>query len=96
MSTPKWLDIKISIGNIVTIASVIIGLTIGWQTIVGDVRTNAREIAILDARLTVQEAKFDRLLAEMQVERLTMNTILTEMRTDLRFLRQTVESGSLP
>lgn len=91
MKRPDWIDFKISIGNILTIGSVVVGLSIGWQTLASGVQTNASDILKLDARVTAQGDKLERLFGELQAYRLSETTLLTELRTDMRYLREAID-----
>lgn len=91
MTRPDWIDFKISIGNILTIGSVVVGLSIGWQTLTSGVQTNASDILKLDARVTAQGDKLERLIGELQAYRLSETTLLTELRTDMRYLREAID-----
>lgn len=91
MTRPDWIDFKISVGNILTIGSVIIGLTIGWQTLASGVQTNAADILKLDARVSKQDERLERLIVELQAYRLSETTLLTELRTDMRYLREAID-----
>lgn len=91
MTKPDWIDFKISVGNILTIGSVVIGLTIGWQTLASGVQTNASDILKLDARVSKQDERLERLIVELQAYRLSETTLLTELRTDMRYLREAID-----
>lgn len=91
MTKPEWIDFKISVGNILTIGSVVIGLTIGWQTLASGVQTNAADILKLDARVSKQDERLERLIVELQAYRLSETTLLTELRTDMRYLREAID-----
>lgn len=91
MTTPDWIDFKISLGNILTIGSVIIGLTIGWQTLASGVQANSADIIKLDARVGAQAERLDRTITELQAYRLSETSLLTELRTDMRYLREAID-----
>ena len=91
MTVPPWIDVKISLGNILTIGSVIVGLSIGWQTLASGVQTNASDILKLDARVNKQDERVERLIVELQAYRLSETTLLTELRTDMRYLREAID-----
>jgi TolA-binding protein len=93
---PQWIDLKISIGNILTIGSVIIGLTIGWQTLAAAVQTNASDILNLDGKVNDQGDRMDKLMTDLQTNRINETALLTELRTDMRYLREAVEKLSNP
>jgi TolA-binding protein len=88
---PEWIDLKISLGNILTIGSVIIGLTIGWQTLASGVQTNAADIQKLDTRVNDQGDRLDTLMTELQTNRINETALLTELRTDMRYLREAID-----
>lgn len=88
---PDWIDFKISLGNILTIGSVIIGLTIGWQTLAAGVQSNSNDILKLDSRVSAQGDRLDRTITELQAYRLSETTLLTELRTDMRYLREAID-----
>lgn len=88
---PEWIDLKISLGNIMTIGSVIIGLTIGWQTLASGVQINATDIQKLDVRVNDQGGRLDKLMAELQTNRINETALLTELRTDMRYLREAID-----
>ena len=88
---PEWIDLKISIGNIMTIGSVIIGLTIGWQTLASGVQINATDIQKLDVRVNDQSGRLDKLMTELQTNRINETALLTELRTDMRYLREAID-----
>lgn len=61
MSTPQWLDLKISLGNIITIVAGIAGLAYGWSELRADNRRQDQEIVALrstdaEVRLALQQA----------------------------------------
>jgi hypothetical protein len=85
---PDWIDVKISLGNILTIASVIVGLTTGWMTLASGVQQNSADILKIDGRVSAQA---DRTITELQAYRLSETTLLTELRTDMRYLREAVD-----
>lgn len=88
---PEWIDLKISLGNILTIGSVIVGLTIGWQTLASGVQTNATDIQKLDTRVNDQGDRLDTLMTELQTNRINETALLTELRTDMRYLREAID-----
>jgi hypothetical protein len=81
----------LSLGNVLTMATIIVGLAIGWQTIVGNVNTANGEVRRLDQRMDQFEGRFNTLLETLAKERVTQTQILTELSADLRYLRQSVE-----
>jgi hypothetical protein len=91
MTMPKWFEPKITLGAVLQIGVILATVITAWNTIVSDVRTNAGEISRLDTRVTAQEVKLERLLGDIQMDRLAQTSLLTEMRTDVRYLRAAVD-----
>jgi hypothetical protein len=89
----KWRG-DISLGQVITILTMLIGATIAWQTIVLRVEANANDIAALAARVDKQELVVQRALSEAQTDRLSQTEILTELRTDMRYLRSAIDTLS--
>jgi hypothetical protein len=89
----KWRG-DISFGQVITILTMLIGATIAWQTIVLRVEANANDIAALAARVDKQELVVQRALSEAQTDRLSQTEILTELRTDMRYLRSAIDTLS--
>lgn len=81
----------LSFGNIITIVTVIVGLTVGWQVMAADVRSNRANIDTLDLRVTATERRLSDTLDRMSEERVQMTQILTELRADVRYLRLAVD-----
>lgn len=46
---PSWLDLKLSLGNIVTIGTVLVGLAVGWTKVEERDKQQAEAIAALRA-----------------------------------------------
>ena len=87
----KWRP-EISFGQVITLATMLIGAAIAWQTIVLRVEANAKDIASLSVRVDKQEVVVQRALAEAQADRLSQTEILTELRTDIRYLRSAIDT----
>ena len=84
-------DPKFSIGNVVTVALLIISLVGGWFTLTGNVTTNAREITNVSNRVTTLETNLNALIKEINGERLTQTRLLTQLQTDMSYTRAAVE-----
>jgi hypothetical protein len=80
----KMLRLDISIGNLVTIATVIVGLTAGWVQLRAD--QDGMKEAFGERLRELEQSEKERNRRDLnQVQ------ILAEMRTDIRYLRETVE-----
>jgi len=91
MTSPKWLNPQISMGNILTIAATIIGLAMGWQTIVGVTQTNAKDVASVTRRVDAMEINIATIIKEFNSDRLDTTRILTELQSDMRYTRIAVD-----
>jgi hypothetical protein len=55
MTKPAWFENRLSIGNLLTILTLIVGLTAGWFSMQAGVAANAKDIARLDRELNKLE-----------------------------------------
>lgn len=83
-----------SFGHLLTIITMVGGLFVGWQTIVSDTRAHATAISSLDKRVTAQEQRYQQLVDAAQADRIRQTEILAELRTDIKYLRQTLTALS--
>lgn len=77
---PAWLDLRMSLGNIITIVTVIGGVVAGWYG--------------FDARLKIMEVDRERLelrLAKMENERDTTRDRLISIEVTIREQRSTLD-----
>lgn len=81
-------DRKFSIGNVWTIGVVLVGIVVGWTTFGNDIQTNAKDTVALTARVTNLENNFHALLKQLGDERVTQTRILTEIQSDLKYLKE--------
>ena len=86
------IEKKFSLGHIVTIVTMIIGLTVGWQALAGQTAGNTAEITAVKAENRQQDEALASMLAIINAERLEQQKLLTEMRVDIRYLRRAVEN----
>ena len=77
----RW---DISLGNILTIATVIVGLSAGWTQIKADQANIQRDQQRVEQSLTAR-------LTALEQERVQNVQLFTEMRTDMRYMRQALE-----
>lgn len=84
-------DPKFSIGNVVTVALLIISLVGGWFTLTGNVTTNAREIVNVSTRVSELEKSVAALVRDLQNDKLDQTRILTQLQTDMSYTRAAVE-----
>jgi hypothetical protein len=82
------LDRKISIGNIWTIGVVGVGLVAGWVQFGNNIESNAKDIRLVEIRVTALESNLQALLKEIGAERVTQTRILTEIQSDLKYIKE--------
>lgn len=85
MARPEWLDPKISMGNIITILMMIIGLVTAWQSLVGRVDAQERDINALKVAVAAYPI-------ELEKSRTRMDTVTEKLldrlqSIDLRLAR---------
>ena len=76
----RWIRPDISVGNLITIGGLIVGLSVGWQKFDSTLEDHARRLAALE---TAER--------ERQVDRVSQVQLLAELRSDLKYLRAAVE-----
>lgn len=81
------VDKKISVGNIWTIGVVAVGLVAGWVQFGNNIETNAKDIRLVEVRVTALENNFQALLRELGTERVEQTKILTEIQSDIRYIK---------
>lgn len=84
-------DPKFSIGNVVTVALLIISLVGGWFTLTSNVSTNAREIVTVTSRVSELEKSVAALVRDLQNDKLDQTRLLTQLQTDMSYTRAAVE-----
>jgi hypothetical protein len=77
---------KVSLGHLVTIITVIVGLGIGWQALAGETAKNTKDNERQDEALSS-------MLSTINADRLENQKLLTEMRVDIRYLRRSEEAA---
>ena len=85
MQPPRWFDGKISLGNIVTWATILVGLSVSYTWVQADVR---------ELRTHRDETKAE--IKELRVQRQADRDTLMEIKGDIRVIRQIVEQPLRP
>lgn len=86
------IEPKFNLGHLITILTLIVGLSMGWQAMAGQSSEQGKAISGLEAKNNAQDAAIASILATMSNDRLEQQKLLTEMRTDIRYLRRDVEA----
>lgn len=84
-------DWKLSLGNLLTIGLVAGGIITGWAHITSSNAENTRDLLTVSARVSAIESNFQTLLRENNLERIEQTRILTELQTDMRYVRETLK-----
>lgn len=82
------VDRKISVGNMWTIGVVVVGLVAGWTQFGNNIDTNAKDIRLVEVRITALENNFQSLLRELGSERVKQTEILTRIQTDIQYIKE--------
>lgn len=82
------VDKKISVGNIWTIGVVAVGLVAGWVQFGNNIETNAKDIRLVEMRVSALESNFQALLRELGTERVEQTKILTEIQSDIKYIKE--------
>lgn len=82
---------EITLGSLMSTATIIVGLTVGWQTLASETRASTKSIDRLEGRMTEYEKRFNDTLDFLAKERVMQTTIFTELRSDLRYMRETLD-----
>ena len=89
-------DDRLSLGNVITIGTLLVGLVVGWTQLGQGIDVNATGIRKVEVRVTALESNFNTLLRDLGAERVAQTRVLTEVQTDLRYLRQAVDQLAKP
>lgn len=84
-------DDKLSLGNVITIGTVLVGLVVGWTQFGHGINVNATGLVKVEARVSALETNFNTLMRELSSERVAQTRVLTELQSDLKYLRQAVD-----
>jgi hypothetical protein len=84
-------DPKFSIGNVVTVALLLVSLVGGWFNLTNGVGTNAKEILSVSQRVTVLESSLSDLIRQLGQDKVDQTRILTQLQTDMSYTRAAVE-----
>lgn len=81
-------DRKISVGNLWTIGVVVVGVVAGWVQFGNNLESNAKDLRLVEIRVTALESNFQALLRELGDERIIQTRILTEIQSDLKYIKE--------
>lgn len=82
------IDRKVSLGNLWTIGVVVVGGVASWVGFGHNIETNAKDIRLVEVRVTALESNFQSLLRELGIERVEQTKILTEIQADIRYIKE--------
>ena len=74
----------ISLGNLLTLAAMLVGLALGWQAL-------SSSVAEMERKVTKIEIEADKLRDRVTANELTTQKTLTEIQTDMRYVRQALD-----
>lgn len=76
---------QISVGNLLSIATVIVGIAMGWQAISSTVDN-------ITTRVLKLELEAEKIQDKVTLNELTTQKALTEIQTDMRYVRQSLDT----
>lgn len=90
---PRWtFENKITFGNVLTIVLALVPAIWAYAVMAKQVDTNATTLVAVTERLNAKDAADAALLAALNADRVAMAGKLSEMATDIRYLRRSAEA----
>ena len=93
---PRWtFEPKITLGNVLTILSILItvfGATLAFGGVLKQVEETTAAVTTITGRLDAKDAADAALLAALNQDRVNLAGKLSEMATDIRYLRREREA----
>lgn len=83
----------VSLGNMISVATIIVSITAGWVALQSQSEAQADRLTKLETRVSGAENRAELSAREAQTERVRLTEILSELRTDIRYLRRAVEQS---
>ncbi|WP_319495996.1 hypothetical protein [uncultured Cohaesibacter sp.] len=84
----------LSLGNLLTLLTLLVGMASGWQIMASSIQENRRMIDTLSTRIEKSEGKIDTTIKNLSDERVELARALAELKTELRNLKDAVASLS--
>jgi DNA anti-recombination protein RmuC len=81
----------LSLGNIITILTLIIGFSAGWQSLNSDVQASKSAVTSLAQRVATVESKMEASSNASNDEKVKLAAALTQLQTDVQYLRVAVD-----
>lgn len=94
MTLPKWIEPRISLGTIATLVAMFAtlwGAAAAYGALEGRVVNNSADIAAVKASLATQIRDAADLLRDINSDRVELGKALSELKTDVGYLRRWVE-----
>lgn len=94
MTLPKWIEPRISLGTIATLVAMFAtlwGAAAAYGALESRVATNSVDIASVKAGLATQIRDAAELLRDINSDRVELGKALSELKTDVGYLRRWVE-----
>ena len=86
------LRLDISLGNILTILTMVIAAALGWQQLASALELHATRIDKLEMRIGVVSAETQALAKTRSDDKLEVTSVLVELRTDIRYMRAQLDA----
>lgn len=82
----------ISLGNVLTIGAMVVAVAMGWQAINSAVAEMDRKIGRVEQKTEKIENDAERLRDKVETRELATQSAVTEIKTDLRYVRQSLDN----
>lgn len=89
----KWSS-QLSLGNILTIVTMLLALATGWQAMKSEVLAQVGRLDRAEARIAAVEQTQRQAAADLADQRLQLAQTLADIRADLRVIRADLERWS--
>ncbi len=86
----NW-KLDLSLGNVITVITMLVAIITTWTALQARVEAQDLQTKLLETRIFKVEEDTKHQLADTQDDRLRVTETLTEMRTDIRYLRSMLE-----
>jgi hypothetical protein len=81
----------ISLGNVLTMIAMAVAVAMGWQALTSAVAEMDRKVTRVEQKADKIEGEAERLRDKVESRELATQRAVTEIQTDLRYVRQSLE-----
>jgi pyruvate dehydrogenase complex dehydrogenase (E1) component len=81
----------VSLGNWLTIATLLVGMAMGWQAMASTSQHQAKQLQAVEMRVAQMETRMETRVSQDAQKQVELIQALTELRADLKYLREAVD-----